>query len=166
MTAHLAGRRRSEVRGEAPWWLLPAVEDNLWEPVGADLPALGRTGAPVKIAREFTLTTLNNWGLSELTDDARLVVSELVTNAVRHAGEPTRLRLVHRASHVVCAVFDPREQAPVVTEADHFAETGRGLWLVESLSCSWGWRLLSGHGKFVWAAFTAPFTLTRARTSA
>ncbi|MFC4588690.1 ATP-binding protein [Sphaerisporangium corydalis] len=160
MTAHLV-RRQSVVRGEAPWWLLPAMEGNLWEPVGAELRALGRTGAPVKIARDFTVLTLNNWGLDELASDARLVVSELVTNAVRHAGEPTRLRLLHRASHVVCAVFDPREQPPVVTDADYFAETGRGLWLVESLSCSWGWRLQAGRGKLVWAAFTAPSAVGR-----
>jgi hypothetical protein len=165
MTAHLA-RRRSLVRGEAPWWLLPAMEDNLWEPVGAELSTLGCTGASVKNARDFTVTTLNNWGLDELTYDARLVVSELVTNAVRHAGEPTRLRLLHRASHVVCAVFDPEEQPPVVTDADYFAESGRGLRLVESLSCSWGWRLIEGHGKLVWAAFTTPFALDRGRTSA
>ncbi|WP_424528805.1 ATP-binding protein [Sphaerisporangium viridialbum] len=164
MTAHLA-RRQSVVRGEAPWWLLPAMEDNLWEPV-AELGALGRTGASVKVARDFTVTTLNNWGLDELTCDARLVVSELVSNAVRHAGEPTRLRLLHRASHVVCAVFDPEDRPPVVTEADHLAESGRGLWLVESLSCSWGWRLQEGRGKLVWAAFTAPLALGRRRTSA
>ncbi|MEU8270637.1 ATP-binding protein [Sphaerisporangium sp. NPDC049002] len=165
MTAHHLARRQSVVRGEAPWWLLPAMEDNLWEPV-AELRALGRTGASVKMARDFTVTTLSNWGLDELTCDARLVVSELVSNAVRHAGEPTRLRLLHRASHVVCAVFDPEDRPPVVTEADYFAESGRGLWLVESLSCSWGWRLQEGHGKLVWAAFTAPFVLGRDRTSA
>ncbi|GAA3793862.1 hypothetical protein GCM10022226_11430 [Sphaerisporangium flaviroseum] len=164
MTAHLA-RRQSVVRGEAPWWLLPAMEDNLWEPVGAELVGLGRTSASVKIARDFTVETLTNWGLDELACDARLVVSELVTNAVRHAGEPTRLRLLHRASHVVCAVFDPKQQTPVVTDAGYFAESGRGLWLVESLSCSWGWRL-DGQGKLVWAAFTAPFALDQSRTSA
>jgi anti-sigma regulatory factor (Ser/Thr protein kinase) len=142
------------------------MEDNLWEPVGAELSALCITGTPVKIARDFTVATLNNWGLSELTCDARLVVSELVTNAVRHAGEPTRLRLLHRASHVVCAVFDSEERPPVVSEPDYFAETGRGLRLIESLSCSWGWRLQEGHGKLVWAAFTAPFALGRSRTSA
>ncbi|WP_248964718.1 ATP-binding protein [Sphaerisporangium perillae] len=156
MTAHQA-RRRSVVRGEAPWWLLPAMEGDAWEPVGAELGGLGRTGASIKIARDFTVATLNNWGLSELAYDTRLVVSELVTNAVRHAGEPTRLRLLHRASHLVCAVFDSQDRPPVVTEADYFAETGRGLHLVESLSCSWGWRIMEGHGKLVWAAFAAPY---------
>jgi anti-sigma regulatory factor (Ser/Thr protein kinase) len=117
-------------------------------------------------AREILDATLAQRLDPEALSELRLVVSELVTNAVRHAGEPTRLRLLHRASHVVCAVFDPEEQPPVVTDADYFAESGRGLRLVESLSCSWGWRLIEGHGKLVWAAFTTPFALDRGRTSA
>ncbi|GGK78706.1 hypothetical protein Sme01_22650 [Sphaerisporangium melleum] len=156
MTAHQVGRQ-SVVRGEAPWWLLPAVEGDSWEPFGAELGGLGHSGATVKVARDFTVATLNNWGLDELAYEIRVVVSELVTNAMRHAGEPTRLRLLHRASHLVCAVYDPHDLPPVITRADHFAESGRGLHLVESLSCSWGWRVNQGHGKLVWAAFTAPF---------
>jgi anti-sigma regulatory factor (Ser/Thr protein kinase) len=165
MIAHLA-RRQSVVRGEAPWWLPPAVEGNLWAPVGAELSGLGRGDVSAKTARDFTVVTLNDWGLGEMAGDARLVVSELVTNAVRHAGQPTRLRLLHRASYLVCVVFDPERQPPMVTDADHFAESGRGLRLVESLSCSWGWKLLDGDGKLVWAAFTAPFAVGRSRTSA
>ncbi|WP_250564016.1 ATP-binding protein [Sphaerisporangium fuscum] len=165
MTAHLA-RRQAVVRGEAPWWLLPAMEDDLWEPLGAELSGVGLSNVSIKRARDFTVATLHNWGLGELSSDARVVISELVTNAMRHAGAPTRVRLVHRASHLVCAVFDPTEQPPVVTEADHYAESGRGLWLVEAMSCSWGWRLLEGRGKLVWAAFTTPHSLVPARTSA
>ncbi|MGW4637963.1 ATP-binding protein [Sphaerisporangium sp. NPDC004334] len=156
MTAHHQACRQSVVRGEAPWWLLPAMEGDSWEPVAAELCSLGRTGATIKMARDFTMATLNNWGLGELAYDTRIVVSELVTNAMRHAGEPTRLRLLHRASHLVCAVSDPYDGPPVVTRADYFAESGRGLHLVESLSCSWGWRMTEGQGKLVWAAFIAP----------
>ncbi|MEV6985289.1 ATP-binding protein [Sphaerisporangium sp. NPDC051017] len=165
MTAHLV-RRQNVVRGEAPWWLLPTMEYNLWEPVDAELSGLGRTGTSIKTARDFTVATLSDWGLGELSYDARVVISELVTNAVRHAGEPTRIRLLHHASHLVCVVADPTDRPPVVTDADYFAETGRGLRLVESLSCSWGWRLFDGRGKLVWAAFTTPATLHQRRASA
>lgn len=165
MTAYLA-RRQVVVRGEAPWWLLPAMEDGLWAPFGAELSSLGLSSASIKTARDFTVATLENWGLGEISCDARVVISELVTNAMRHAGAPTRLRLLHRGSHLVCAVFDPTDKPPVVTDADQFAENGRGLWLVESLSCSWGWRLMEGRGKLVWAAFTAPLTFGQARNSA
>ncbi|MFC6079793.1 ATP-binding protein [Sphaerisporangium aureirubrum] len=158
-------RRQAVVRGEAPWWLLPSAEVALSGPAGAELRELGRAGAPVKAARDFTAATLDGWGLTELSADARLVVSELVTNAMRHAGEPGGLRLFHRSSHLVCAVFDPAERPPVMSDTDDFAESGRGLWLVDNLCSSWGWHLLDGHGKLVWACLLAPY-VTRHRTPA
>ncbi|GII89150.1 ATP-binding protein [Sphaerisporangium siamense] len=142
------------------------METDHWEPRGAEISGLGRTGTTIKTARDFTVTTLRAWGLGELSYDARLVISELVTNAVRHAGEPTRVRLLHRATHLVCAVADPTDRPPVVTDADQYAETGRGLRLVESLSCSWGWRVFEGRGKLVWAAFTAPAVIQQRRATA
>ncbi|GII80124.1 hypothetical protein Sru01_51060 [Sphaerisporangium rufum] len=163
MTAHLA-RRQTVVRGEPPWWLPGAIEHDQWRPAGRELPVLGRAATSIKTARDFTVAALEDWGLGELACDARLVVSELVTNAMRHAGQATRIRLLHRAAHVVCAVYDPAARPPVLTRAADLAESGRGLYLVESVSTAWGWQVLGGPGKLVWAAFRAPLTL--ARTSA
>ncbi|MFJ8674982.1 MULTISPECIES: ATP-binding protein [unclassified Streptomyces] len=119
-------------------------------------------------ARKFTRDTLQGWDLDELFDGVALVVSELVTNALRHAilaapdltGDtpPARLHLMRWSSRLVCAVRDPSDDSPVAGEADSAAESGRGLYLVESFSDSWGWHPMSGssHGKIVWALFRLP----------
>lgn len=128
----------------------------------------------VRGARTFTRSTLAQWGLDDRFDDVSLVVSELVTNALRHAlpddsrqgaGEaepPVRLHLMRWSTRLVCAVRDPSEDrpggsfAPEATEANCDLESGRGLFLVDSYSDSWGWHPLAGRltGKVVWALFT------------
>ncbi|MGW8378640.1 ATP-binding protein [Streptomyces sp. ODS28] len=125
----------------------------------------------VRSAREFTRSTLHRWGLGDQFDGVALVVSELVTNALRHGltgagrpqadGEPpVRLHLVRWSARLVCAVRDPSEAAPETAEPDEefvdfSAESGRGLHLVECFSDDWGWHPLTGAlcGKVVWALF-------------
>jgi len=120
-------------------------------------------------ARRFTRRTLDQWDTGERFDDVCLVVSELVTNALRHAlpatcvqvdhGAPVRLHLMRWTERLVCAVRDPSQDSPVARETDDFsAESGRGLFLVDSFSDSWGWHPLAGTlgGKVVWALFQLP----------
>ncbi|MET9341962.1 MULTISPECIES: ATP-binding protein [unclassified Nonomuraea] len=109
----------------------------------------------VRTARDVTRSTLNDWGLSELGDDAALVVSELVTNAVRYArgNRHITLLLMRAAPHVLLAVADPSDEVPMPKEPDFISENGRGLYIVETYSEQWGWDCLDGGGKAVWALF-------------
>ncbi|WP_326598381.1 ATP-binding protein [Streptomyces sp. NBC_01803] len=141
----------------------------------ADLRTLSSTatlGLPprpesVRQARDFTRNTLQGWRLPELFDGVALVVSELVTNALRHGAhtreadfEPAapstvELELMRCARRLICAVQDPSDASPRLGSVDGSAESGRGLHLVECFSDGWGWRPLTGgrHGKVVWAVF-------------
>ncbi|MFE1251721.1 ATP-binding protein [Streptomyces sp. NPDC058735] len=124
----------------------------------------------VREARRFTRRMLDQWQMGDRFDDVCLVVSELVTNALRHAvpadcarsgvqESPVRLYLLRWTERLVCAVRDPSHDTPVTREADDFsAESGRGLFLVDSFSDSWGWHPMAGalSGKVVWALFRLP----------
>ena len=115
---------------------------------------------PVRAARDFAVATVQRWGAAECADDVAVVVSELVTNALRHAlpasGEtqqrrPVRLGLLQPGPCVLCAVSDPSRTVPVAKEADVLAETGRGLHVVGALADLWGYTTPSDTGKAVWA---------------
>jgi anti-sigma regulatory factor (Ser/Thr protein kinase) len=121
---------------------------------------LGASPESVKTGRAFTRVTLDLWDMAALTDLAELVVSELVTNAVRH-GVPSacksvsehcvRLRLLAQAPFVMCMVADPGRGIPVLRDSDLAAENGRGLTVVDACCVRWGWHLLDEGGKVVWA---------------
>jgi Histidine kinase-like ATPase domain len=110
------------------------------------------------IARNVTKATLVHWSLGDFSEDAAVVVSELVTNAIRYglrpdAGSLLRLVLVRYERQLVCMVTDPADEAPKMQEPDWVAETGRGLHIIEAMSRAWGWTPLLGGGKAVWASF-------------
>lgn len=78
-----------------------------------------------------------------------LVVSELVTNAIRYGAEPIRLRLI-RDRTLICEVSDGSSTAPHLRRAHAFDEGGRGLLPVAQLTESWGTRQ-TATGKTIWA---------------
>ncbi|MEU9354830.1 SpoIIE family protein phosphatase [Streptomyces griseoloalbus] len=112
--------------------------------------------AVVAEARKTTIRQLAHWGLDELVFTTELVVSELVTNAIRHATGRVRLRLI-RERALVCEVFDGGATAPHLRHPRAMDEGGRGLLLVSQLAQRWGTRFVP-EGKIIWAeqSLTAP----------
>ncbi|MFE0631877.1 SpoIIE family protein phosphatase [Streptomyces sp. NPDC058864] len=107
-------------------------------------------------ARQLVDGQLTAWGLDELADSTKLIVSELVTNAVRHASGPINLRL-KRHQVLTCEVSDNDACAPRIRNAATTDENGRGLFLVTQLSRRWGARSVP-KGKVVWAEQDLPRT--------
>ena len=161
-------------------WLLPAAEmaglaSGRWRPspdpglAGWDrLPRIatctpGAGTGSVRAARDFSVATLHRWGAAEPSHDIAVVVSELVTNALRHAlpgyggaqsRRPIRLGLLQLSHCLLCAVADPSTAAPVIRPSGSLGETGRGLHIICALSDRWGCAT-TDTGKVVWAMFTA-----------
>ncbi|MEV3874786.1 SpoIIE family protein phosphatase [Streptomyces sp. NPDC049906] len=99
-------------------------------------------------ARRLARVALKRWDLEELTDSVELLVSEVVTNAVRYASRPVTLRLL-RTDVLRCEVGDDVPQLPRLRQARATDEGGRGLYLVNKLARRWGATRLS-TGKVVW----------------
>lgn len=103
--------------------------------------------------REF----LQEWGISEeVSEDAQhviLVASELATNAVRHTRGIFTLSVEFNGDIIHVSVRDTSERPPAKLFAGDEAENGRGLFLVNALSSSWGWRTAI-VGKTTWAELT------------
>ncbi|MER6482546.1 SpoIIE family protein phosphatase [Streptomyces virginiae] len=110
--------------------------------------------AVVADARHLVLAQLTAWDLDELSFSTELIVSELVTNAIRHAGGPVRLRLI-RADTLTCEVSDSSNTQPRMRRARSSEEGGRGLYIVAQLSHRWGSRYTMG-GKTVWSEQNLP----------
>jgi PAS domain S-box-containing protein len=125
--------------------------------LGADRVAtweLDQDPSVVADARKRASDQLADWGLEDLTFVTELVVSELVTNAIRHAEAPIRLRLIHNRS-LICEVADASSAAPHPRRARTFDEGGRGLLLVAQLTDRWGTRQ-TPTGKIIWAEQSLP----------
>ncbi|MFJ9840363.1 SpoIIE family protein phosphatase [Kitasatospora sp. NPDC101155] len=126
-------------------------------PQGADrIAILPLTGdrAMVAHSRRFTRETLADWGLTALADWAELLTSELITNALVHAGSPTQLRLFCNRVLTV-EVADRGSEAPRIRRAHTEDEGGRGIHLVNELAHRWGTRR-TRDGKVVWFELELP----------
>lgn len=159
-------------------WMRPAAQmaapatDPEYDDARIATRTLSLEHVSVRRARDFTLATLRRWGLAPLADDMSIVVSELLTNALRYGrndrgsgsgasagGWPIRLGLMCPGGCVLCAVADPSREVPVMREPDFLAETGRGLHVVDSLSDNWGCTLPRQDGKVVWALLVPQWRL-------
>ncbi|MFE3942867.1 SpoIIE family protein phosphatase [Streptomyces sp. NPDC059118] len=112
--------------------------------------------AAVAGVRARTARLLRSWGLEELEMTTELIVSELVTNAVRYATGPIRLRLL-RQSVLICEVSDTSSTSPRLRHARTTDEGGRGLFLVAQLTRRWGTRY-TADGKIIWTEQEIPAT--------
>jgi anti-sigma regulatory factor (Ser/Thr protein kinase) len=112
----------------------------------------------VRTARRAVRERLRDWGLDSVGDLTALLVSELVTNALRHATGPIGVRLVRPARPegvLLVEVSDPLPDPPRERIARPDDESGRGLQLVASSSRRWGTRP-GGTGKTVWFELAVP----------
>jgi PAS domain S-box-containing protein len=121
---------------------LPASQVATW-----DIPADPSLVSPV---RKQALDQLAAWRLDGASFTTELVVSELVTNAIRYGAPPIRLRLIHDATTLICEVSDTSPTAPHLRRAKTWDEGGRGLLLVAQLTQRWGSRH-TPEGKTIWA---------------
>ncbi|AVH57643.1 MULTISPECIES: SpoIIE family protein phosphatase [Streptomyces] len=110
--------------------------------------------AAVSIARQAAARQLSEWGLEHLVTTVELIVSELVTNAIRHGEGPSRLRLIQHQV-LTCEVSDSNTSHPRPRHPRILDENGRGLFLVSQLSRRWGSRSVT-DGKVVWAEQDLP----------
>ncbi|MFF1747456.1 SpoIIE family protein phosphatase [Streptomyces mirabilis] len=105
--------------------------------------------AMVAEARKVATQQLSAWGLDELAFTTELVVSELVTNAIRYASGPIRLRLITERA-LICEVSDGAATAPHLRHPKTTDEGGRGLFLISQFTRRWGTRY-TPEGKVIWA---------------
>ncbi|WP_432927412.1 SpoIIE family protein phosphatase [Microbispora sp. CA-135349] len=116
-----------------------------------DVPA---DPALVSHTRKLAIEQLLVWGLDEMEFVTGLVVSELVTNAMRHGTGPIQLRLIRNRT-LICEVSDGSNTAPHLRRARVFDEGGRGLLLVAQMTQGWGTRQTT-RGKTIWCEQALP----------
>ncbi|MFF4603301.1 SpoIIE family protein phosphatase [Streptomyces sp. NPDC001339] len=105
--------------------------------------------AVVAEARAVVTGQLERWDLADLAFTTELVVSELVTNAIRYAAGPIQLRLI-RAQNLICEVSDGSSTSPYLRHSRTTDEGGRGLFLISQFTDHWGTRYTT-RGKVIWA---------------
>ncbi len=122
-----------------------------------DFIEYGALPSAVPSARLHTRQIVWEWGLTALTETVELLVSELVTNGIAATppagtSSPVRIWLLSDRTQILILVWDASPHPPVPTQVDGYAESGRGLLLVEALSERWGsYATAQAGGKIVWA---------------
>ncbi|MFC8423351.1 SpoIIE family protein phosphatase [Streptomyces sp. NPDC057236] len=116
-------------------------------PVPPDPAAVGEV-------RAAATRKLAEWGLDELTFGTELILSELVTNALRYGGTPIQVRMLYDRN-LICEVYDSSSTSPHLRYATMTDEGGRGLFLVAQLAERWGTRYLPA-GKVIWTEQPVP----------
>jgi hypothetical protein len=116
----------------------------------------GALPTAIPCARLHTCTVLYEWGIGELADDAELIVSELVTNALKASQSlqetrPFALCLRSDYKRLIIEVWDHSPREPRSAPVGGDAEGGRGLLVVEALSTRWGYERTGCSAKVVWA---------------
>jgi hypothetical protein len=157
----------AEMAGVAPrdWFASPGGDALEWARSPITVQTLNMDPEAVRAGRELSIAALRRWGVMQRCEDITIVVSELLTNALRHAvpglsrvrpSWPVQLGLLLSGPCVLCAVADPSSSIPVLQKPGRLAETGRGLHVVSSLSDKWGYATYTtpgDTGKVVWATF-------------
>ncbi|MFI9805720.1 amino acid permease [Streptomyces sp. NPDC052301] len=111
--------------------------------------ALSPDPAAVATIRTAVGKQLRDWGLDDLTFTTELIVSELVTNAIRYVGGTIRVRLI-RDRTLICEVSDTGHTTPNLRHAASDDEGGRGLYIIAQMTHHWGTRY-TPTGKTIWA---------------
>ncbi|GHE28763.1 hypothetical protein GCM10018771_04950 [Streptomyces cellulosae] len=117
--------------------------------------------AAVSRLRQEAARQLSEWDLEELDFTTELLVSELATNAIRYAAQPSELRLIFDRA-LICEVSDCSSTSPRLRRAKSTDEGGRGLFLVAQLAQRWGTRY-TVNGKVIWVEQSIRATALRAR---
>ncbi|MET8676119.1 ATP-binding protein [Streptomyces sp. NPDC004647] len=111
--------------------------------------------------RRIGAAKLRHWGLPCLVESAELLISELVTNALRYGtGSEVAFRFLLAMDVLVIEVGDGSPGRPRVNEADPDKESGRGMLIVASVAATWG---VSTDGTTTWCTLTIPTTTRRSR---
>lgn len=149
---------RGDGRATASRWS-PTAEDEralkamelFGDPTEAEVPLPSRPESAATARRLVQVVVLRHWGLTAATaEDAVLLVSELVGNAVRHTGARVfGLRMRHRRGWIRVEVRDPSRGLPCLMPVQELDVSGRGLFLVDHLADRWGVDLLP-RGKTTW----------------
>ncbi|MFI5877368.1 ATP-binding protein [Streptomyces sp. NPDC051445] len=147
-------------------WRRPPPSEYETEAIILRLPCLPES---VPASRRHTSQLMSSWQIAQpVTDTVALLVSELVTNSVQHSGvqhSPSHrdafprhfdLALYLGTEHVRVEVYDEERHLPVYVEAHEYAETGRGIRIIQSCACRWGARRLCTGGKVIWCDVRLP----------
>ncbi|HYH50698.1 MAG TPA: response regulator [Acidimicrobiia bacterium] len=117
---------------------------------------IGPDTADVARARRFVADQCQQWGCGDVVEDAQLVVSELVTNALIHGQSRCELRAGLSEAALRLQVVDSGTGMPDPQVAGEGDEHGRGLLLVSAICAAWGVEALPDGGKIVWAELLRP----------